>query len=220
MRTNRAFLFIIATLRVSFPAWSSAQGAVVDKTTFKGTDIATEFTVNRDVSCPDGSLGRVAASGFVLGSSLVVKVKGDGKTSLNAVFVELDSYSDTCSGKTLGFATESFPDGLNPPNKNLKKATMAGNAVLADPEAGVDVLVALDINVAGVGPLSSQSDSTRTRTVMSAHGPITITVTKSTGNGRDGVASGTMTFDGLTVNPSFSLTSLGFDKNVDVTIEK
>jgi hypothetical protein len=29
-----------------------------------------------------------------------------------------------------------------------------------------------------------------------------------------------MTFEGVKVTPTFSLTTLGFDKNVDITIEK
>ena len=199
---------------------SVVQAAVVEKTTFKGTDVSTSFAISGDVTCPDGSPGQVLASGFLLGSSLVVKTKGEGKTSLNAVFMELDSYSNACTGTTLGFATESIPDGLNPPNKNLKKAKLTGTAVLADPDAGVEVSVALDIKVEGTGPLISDSDSTRTRTVTTPHGPVTITVTKSTENGRDGVASGTMTLEGVTVTPTFSLTTLGFDKNADITIEK
>lgn len=224
MRTNTAPLLLrwlftwlipcLATIGFS----SAVEAAVVDKTKFKGTDVATEFTVSGDIRCPDGTPGQISGSGFVLGSSLVVKTTGEGKTSLNGVFVELDSYGNSCTGTSLNFATESFADGLNPPNKNLKKAALQGNTILVDPDTGVAISLALDIGVRGTGPLISQSDSTRTRVVTAPAGPITITVTKSTDNSRDGIATGTMTFEGVTVTPTFSGATLGFDKNVDVTI--
>jgi hypothetical protein len=216
MRTRAALLLVATTVFFS----SAVQAAVVEKTKFRGTDVATVFTVTGDISCPNGTPGQVLGSGFILGSSLVVKTTGEGKTSLNGVFVELDSYSNSCTETSLDFATDSFPDGLNPPNKNLKKAALEGSTVLVDPVTGVEVSVALDIKVAGTGPVISQSDSTRTRVVPPPAGPITITITKSTDNGRDGVATGTMTFEGVTVTPTFSGATLSFDKNVDVTIER
>lgn len=195
---------------------SPAQAAVVEKQSFSGTQAATSFSASTTIRCGRHSTAIVSATGFLAGSSSVTKQTGTPKTVSNGIFVEIDSYSNGCTGANLGFATGGIANGLTPPDRRLNSAGLNGTTLVQDPGSGVQISVKLDVVIEGIGPLNASASSTKTRTVA----PVTITITNSSSANRDGVGSGTITIDGVELDPTFTSTTLSDNANSVITIEK
>jgi hypothetical protein len=198
----------------------TAHAAVVEKTKFKGSQVATQFSATATIHCAAGGTATAAATGFLSGSASISKMTGSTKMLNNGIFVEIDSYSNGCTGAGIGFADGGIANGLTPPTKKLVSAALDGTALVQDFGSGAQVSVTLNIDVNGTGPLTSESSSSHTRTVPAPGGPITITITHSANSSREGVATGTVTVDGVVFHPTFSSTTMSFSKNSEITIEK
>jgi hypothetical protein len=197
-----------------------AQAAVVEKTRFKGSQVATSFSASKTIHCAGGTTATATANGFLSGSASISKMTGSAKMLNNGIFVEIDSYSNGCTGAGIGFSEGSIANGLTAPNRNLVSAALDGTTLVQDFDSGAQVSVALDVDVQGTGTITSSSSSSHTRTVPTPDGPITITITHSSSSNREGVATGTVTVDGVVFRPTFSSTSMSFSKNSEITIEK
>ncbi len=98
----------------------------------RGASAATSFSGSATIHCAGGGSGTVSASGFLSGSQTITKATGSPKTVNNGIFVEVDSYSNTCTGATLGFADGGIANGFTPPSVRLNSAQVAGTTTVQD----------------------------------------------------------------------------------------
>jgi hypothetical protein len=218
MQTKIALAFVIALTSVSLG--SIAHAKTVDKQKFKGSQTATSFTVNEALTCADGTSGSVFASGFLSGSDSITKETGTPKTTSNGVFVELDIYSNTCTGVNFNFGDGSIPNGYTPPNKSLSSAGLMGTASVQDFDTGRTISVAIDLVVEGTGPITASKSHSHTRTVQTPGGPITINIDSSANSSRAGDVSGTLAIDGTEFDATYSSTTLSTNASMEITISK
>jgi hypothetical protein len=197
-----------------------ARAATVEKDSFKGSQAATFFTSTTAIACAGGGTGTVSASGFLSGSESISKQTGSPKTVSNGVFVEIDSYANSCTGASLSFGDGGITSGFAPPNKKLASAGLEGVASVQDFSTGLSISVDLDLVIVGTGPITTEKSHSRTKTVESPGGPITITISRSSSSNRAGVVSGTITIDGVALDADFSSTTLSSNASTDITIEK
>jgi len=215
-KTALALVTAFATTALGF----SASAKTVDKQKFKGTQAATSFTVNEALTRADGSSGSVFASGSLLGSDSISKETGTSKTTANGVFVELDIYSNTCTGVNFGFGDGNIFDGYTPPNKKLNSAGLMGTASVQDFGTGNTIAVTIDLVIEGTGPLTASTSHSRTRTVQTPGGPITITIDNSANSNRAGDVSGTLSIGGTEFDATFSSATLSTNANMEITVNK
>src|SRR5450432_1938311 len=215
-KTTLALFTMLATTAVGF----SASAKTVDKQKFKGTQAATSFTINEPLTCADGSGGNVFSSGFLSGSNSISKETGTPKTIVNGVFVELDIYSNTCTGVNFGFGDGNIVDGYTAPNKRLNSAGLMGTASVQDFGTGNTIAVTIDLVIEGTGPLTASTSHSRTRTVQTPGGPITITIDNSANSNRAGDVSGTLSIGGTEFDATFSSATLSTNANMEITVNK
>ena len=208
--------FVLAATLVSTGFGAGAHAAVVEKDVFIGKQAATSFSGTATITCADGSSGTVSALGFLSGSEQFSKQTGTPKTFSNGVFVEIDSYFNDCTGASLGFSDAGIANGFTPPNKRLNSAGLEGTALVQDFDTGAQIPVVIDIVIQGTGPLTASKSSSKTKTLH----PLTITINKSSNANRAGVASGTISIDGVQLDTTFSATTLSDNASFDLTIEK
>ena len=218
MQTKIALAFV--TVLTSLSLGSIAHAKTVDKQKFKGSQTATTFTVNEALTCADGTSGSVFASGFLSGSDSISKETGSPKTTSNGVFVELDIYSNTCTGVNFNFGDGSIPNGYTPPNKNLNSAGLMGTTSVQDFDTGRTISVAIDLVVEGTGPITASKSHSHTRTVQTPGGPITINIDSSANSNRAGDVSGTLAIDGTEFDATYSSTTLSTNASMEITINK
>jgi len=211
---------VLATALATTGLGYSAHAATVDKQKFKGSQAATSFSANNALTCADGSAGTVFASGFLSGSDSVSKETGTPKTVSNGIFVEVDIYSNTCTGVNFNFGDGSIANGYTPPNKKLNSAGLEGSTTVQDFDTGKTIPVVLDLVIEGTGPLTAEKAHSKTRTVQGKHGPVTITITTSADSSRAGIVSGTLSVDGVELDATFSPTTLSSNGNTEITINK
>ena len=214
MRMQMTFVLIATLVSAGFAA--SAQAAVVEKDVFIGKNAGTSFSGTATITCADGSQGTVSALGFLSGSEQISKQTGTPKTFSNGVFVEIDSYFNDCTGASLGFSDAGIANGFTPPNKRLNSAGLEGTALVQDFDTGAKIPVVIDIVIQGTGPLSAGRSSSKNKTLH----PLTITISKSSNANRAGVASGTISIDGVPLDTTFSATTLSDNASFELTIEK
>ena len=212
-------LLLVTTLTTTGLAYS-AQAKTVDKQKFKGSQAATSFSANNALTCADGTTGTVFSSGFLSGSDSISKETGTPKTVTNGIFVEVDIYSNTCTGVNFNFGDGSIANGYTPPNKKLNSAGLEGSTTVQDFDTGNTIPVVLDLVIEGTGPLTATKAHSKTRTVEGKNGPVTITTTTSANSNRDGVVSGTLSIDGTELDATFSPTTLSSNGSTEITIEK
>ena len=215
MRTTKSLLLVSALMVGSIGG--RAFGATVDKQSFKGSQAATFFSGSGTVACAGGGSGTVFASGMLSGSQSITKDTGSPKTVSNGVFVEIDSYSNSCPGAPpFGFATGGFADGFTPPNPHLNSAELAGTTTVQDFDSGATLAVSIDLVFEGTGPLTSGKNNTKTRTT----GPVTITITHSANANRAADVSGTISIGGVALDATFNTSTLSSNANTTITITK
>ena len=215
MRTRMNLLMVTALVLLG--ASGRAFGAVVvDTQVFKGSQGATTFSGTASIRCSGGGRGTVSAAGFLSGSQTITKTSGSPKMVNNGVFVEVDSYSNTCTGVTLGFADGGIANGFTPPNAHLNSAQLLGSTTVQDFDTGLSVPVVIDVVLEGTGAITASKSTTTTKT----KGPVTITITSSASASRAADASGTIKIGGVDVDATFSSTTLSSNANATITITK
>jgi hypothetical protein len=217
MRTKLSLLLVSALLVGS--AGGRAYGAVVvDSQAFKGSQAATTFSGSVTISCGRGKgSGTVSASGFLSGSQQINKVTGSPVTVSNGDFVEVDSYSNTCTGVSLGFLTGGSSNVFTPPSLRLNSAQILGSTTVGDFNSPPNTLtVSLDVVFEGTGAITTSKSTTTTKT----KGPLTITITSQASSNRAADASGTIKINGVDIDATFSSGTLSSNANATVTITK
>lgn len=216
----QAKLTVMAVAGLIGTLTSIAHAGSVDKQKLTGASVGTSFSAETAITCGDGTQGSVFVTGFLVGSQSIVKETGTPKTFNNGIFVEIDSYSDSCTGTSLGFAAGGIADGFTPPNTNLDSSRFTGTTSVQDFGSGASVVVTLNIAITGTGVISANQGKTKTKTVQDSNGPATISISRSAFSSRDGTASGTITIDGVVLRPTFSVTSLFRSSSATITITK
>jgi hypothetical protein len=211
---------LISAMMLMTVAEDARAAAKVEKDKFKGVQVATQFSIDASVTCADGSEGNVSAGGFVAGSETITKQTGSPKTVSNGVFLEIDSYFNSCTGTSFGFGDGGIADGFAAPNRKLDSAGFEGTAVVLDFDTGAELAVSLELVVVGTGPVTSSKSTTKTKTVSCPHGAVTITINRTASANREGMASGTIGIEGFELTPTFSSTTLSDSSNTDITIQK
>jgi len=212
-------LVLTATLAVTGLGFG-ARAATVDKQKFKGSQAATSFSANNALTCADGSAGSVFASGFLSGSDSISKETGTPKTVTNGIFVEVDIYSNTCTGVNFNFGDGSIANGYTAPNKKLNSAGLDGSTTVQDFDTGNTIPVVVDLVIEGTGPVTATAAHSKTKTVQGKHGPVTITITTSANSTRAGLVSGSLTIDGVELDATYSSTTLSSNGSTEITIDK
>jgi len=218
MRTRLNLLMVTASLVfVAAGGRAFGAGATVDKQSFKGSNASTSFSGSATIACAGGGSGTVSAAGFLSGSQSVTRTKGSPKTVNNGVFIEIDSYSNTCTGVNLGFLTGGIANAFTAPNAHLNSAQIIGSTTVNDFSDPPNTLtVSLDVVFEGVGPVTAGRSTTVTKT----KGPLTITITSSANASRTADASGEITINGVVLDTTFSVTTLNSNANSTLTITK
>lgn len=212
-------LLTLATM-TALAGSATARAATVDRFTFKGTQVFTEFSGSNTITCADGTSGDVFVSGFISGAEQMFRSGNDGFTS-NGVNVTVFSYANSCTGTSFGFAEGVIPNGLTPPNPALLSATLRGSgALLLDFGAGGSVPFSLNVSVQGTGPISAGRDTSVTRVVDGPGGPTTIVISHSANANRSGTATGTITIEGFTIPLTFTTTTLSRNGSSQIVVNR
>lgn len=215
MRTKLSLLMVAALVFVA--GRGRAFGAVtVEKQSFKGSRADTFFSGSATIACAGGGSGTLSMSGMISGSQSIMKTTGSPKTFNNGAFIEVDNYSNTCTGLMFGFADGGFANGFTPPNAHLNSAQVLGTAPVQDPSSGATIQVAMDVVWEGTGPLSAEKSHTITKT----KGPFTITITRQASATRSADVSGTLTVDGVNIDATFNSSTLSSNANGTLTVSK
>jgi hypothetical protein len=211
-------LLMVTASLMFVAAGGRAFGAVtVSKQSFRGSSAATSFSGSATIACAGGGSGTVSATGFLFASQSVTRTPGSPTTFNNGVSVEIDSYSNTCTGVNLGFLTGGFANGFTPPNAHLNSAQILGSTTVQDFNDVPNTLaVSLDVVFEGTGPISAGRSTTTTKT----RGPLTITINSSANANRTADASGDIRVGGVLLDTTFSVTTLSSNSNSTITITK
>jgi len=191
----------------------------VQRTTFSGSQAQVGFFGSGQLTCADGSMGFVSVTGFLNGAQQIFSTTGTPQTIGNGVYVEIDSFFNTCTGLALSGAGQ-IVNGFTPPDKKLTSARLAGTAQVQDFGTGATVPITLDVAISGDGTLTSSKANSHTKTVGDKGGPLSITTSHGASSNRSGTASGTMSIDGVAIDPQFFFAVLVANDNTTTTISK
>lgn len=196
-----------------------AHAATVDKQTFNGTQASTSFSIDQEITCANGSGGSVFAFGFLSGAEQVTKETGSPKVVSNGINVELDSYSNSCTGTSFngfGGAANAFAA----PNKKLTSAGLQGTVSVQNFDGGATLNVGVDVVIVGTGAISTSKSSNKTKTLQCPGGTVTITINRSANSNRSGNPSGSLNIEGFELDPTFSGATLIDNSSTTITIAK
>lgn len=192
---------------------------VVEQDTFIGSQVPVGFFGSGEVTCADGSHGFVSAFGSLTGAQQITRSTGTTKTISNGVFLEIDSFFNTCTGLAVsGFG--SIVNGFTPPDKKLTSSALVGTGSVQDFGSGATVAVSIDITVTGTGNTSQSKSNSQSKTIGSHGGPLQINVSHFANSNRSGSASGTISIDGVAIDPQFFFAILIANDNSSTTISK
>lgn len=138
----------------------------------------------------------------------------------NGIFVEIDGYSNTCTGTNFGFADGGITNGYVPPDKQLTSAQLIGNGNVQDFDSGRSISVSLNLTLTGVGPISSSISSSISRVVATHTAPLNMSVTHSANTNRAGITSGSISIEGFSLTPIFFFADLITNGNSQVIIQR
>lgn len=174
---------------------------VIQQVSFSGQQAAFQFTASTSITCADGSTGMAAAFGFISGAQQIFDSTGSPQSISNGTFVEIDSYSNSCTGVFFS-GDGGLSGGFTPPDKQLDSASMQGNGFVQDFGTGNTFAFSLDVSIVGSGSTSSEKSTSHSKVTGTTHGNVSISHSKSASSNRSGTATGSITVDTVTF-PSF-----------------
>jgi hypothetical protein len=218
MRTRAigSLLLLLIFASGSAPARAATD---VQRFTFKGSQVFIAFMGSASITCADGTTGIAAANGFLNGAQQIISSTGTPTTVSNGVLVSL-TYFNSCTNAAVGFADGTIVNGLTPPDKNLNAAALAGSTVVQDVGSGQTVPVTINVSVVGDGTLSQSKSNSHGKIVGTKGGPLQISTSHFANSNRSGTASGTISVDGIALNPDFIFASLVANDNSSMTVSK
>jgi hypothetical protein len=210
-------LFVAAVaLGTSVPARAAT---VIARFTFANDQVSTRFSGSGPTTCSDGSPGFVAAGGTLFGAQTVQSQTDQPTFNSNGVVVLLDFYFNSCTGLSFSGAGQVV-NGLTPPDKKLTSATMVGTAVVQDFGTGATIPVSFNVTVTGTGTLSQTKSNSKSRQIGTTGGPLFMSHDHQQNQNRQGTAEGTLSVDGVAIDPQFFFGLLNANDNSQLTISK
>jgi len=219
MRNRVVGSLLIAAVSLGTSAPARAAGTVVSRVTFVGNQATAVFFGTGPTTCSDNSPGFVAAGGSLQGAEQIFSQTGQPGFSANAVYVQLDFYFNSCSGLTFSGAGQVL-NGLTGPDKKLTSATLVGTGLVQDFSVGAQIPVSINVSITGTGTLSQSKSSSKSREIGTKGGPLTMTQNHGQNQNRLGTAVGTMSIDGIAIDPQFNFAIMNANDNSTLTITK
>ena len=219
MRTRSIRFLLLAVAFVGVASGIAFAATDIQKFSFTGAQVSVGFFGSGEVTCADGTQGFVSAFGSLQGAEQIFRQTGTPTTLANGVFVEIDSFFNTCTNVGLS-GSGGVANALTPPDKKLTSAAMVGSASVQDFGSGATVPVVFNVNVLGTGTATQSKSSGHSKTLGDKGGPIMITTSHSANTNRSGTATGTISIDGVAIDPQFYFSFLNLNDNSSTTISK
>jgi hypothetical protein len=197
-----------------------ARAAEIQRVSFSGSQAVVGFFGSAQITCADGLFGFAAATGSLSGAEQIFASTGSPPSMANGVFVQIDSYFNTCTGVSVGGASGGITDGFTAPDKKLTSATMAGTTLVQDFGTGAQISVTVDVDVIGTGQITQSKGHNKTTLKGSTGGPIQVTMSRSANGNRTGTPEGTISVDGVAIAPEFFFSILVNNSSAQQTITK
>jgi hypothetical protein len=218
MRTRASGIMLLVAF-IAGQGTSAFAATEVQHVTFTGSQVAVGFFGSGEVTCADGSQGFVSAFGSLSGAQQVTRSTGTPQTLSNGVFVEIDSYFNTCTNQALS-GTGGIANGFTPPDKQLTSAALVGTASVQDFSSGATIPVSINITVQGVGNTSQSKSNSQSKTIGAKGGPLMINVSHFANSNRSGTATGTISIGGVAIDPQFFFAILIANDNASTSISR
>jgi hypothetical protein len=197
------------------------RAAEIQRSTFQGSQVLAGFFGSASITCTDGvSTGFVSAFGSLQGAEQIFTSTGAPPFMSNGVLVQIDSYSNSCTGQILGGMSGGIPNALTPPDKKLSSAAMVGSALVQDFFSGVQIPVSIDVDVIGSGQTSQSKGHNKTKIKGATGGPIIVSTDRSANGNRGATPEGTIIIDGVDIAAEFSFGLLISNSSATQTISK
>jgi hypothetical protein len=209
---------VLVALSIGAAAPADATTEIL-KETFSGSQVIAGFFGSGSLTCPDGTPGFVSAFGSLTGALQITKSPGTPSSMSNGVFVEVDSFFNTCTGQGLS-GSGGIPGGFTPPDKKLTSSAMSGSTLVQDFGSGLQIPVSVNVSVVGTGNLSQSKDNSQSKTVGSTGGPLSINHSHFANSNRSGTATGTITIDGTPIDAEFFFSLLIANDNSSMSVSK
>jgi hypothetical protein len=198
-----------------------ARAAEIQRVTFQGSQVVAGFFGSASITCADGvTPGFVSAFGSLSGAEQIFTSTGAPPFMSNGILVQIDSYSNSCTGQILGGLSGGIPNGLTPPDKKLSSAAMVGSTLVQDFSSGAQIPVSVDVDVIGSGQTSQSKAHSKTKIKGATGGPIIVSTDRSANGNRGGTPEGTIIIDGVDIAAEFSFGLLITNSSASQTISK
>jgi len=198
-----------------------ARAAEIQRSTFQGSQVVAGFFGGASTTCADGvTTGFVSAFGSLWGAEQIFTSTGAPPFMSNGILVQIDSYSNSCTGQIFGGMSGGIANGLTPPDKHLTSAAMAGSTLVQDLFSGDQIPISVDVNVIGSGQTSQSKAHSKTKIKGSTGGPIVVSSDRSANGNRGGTPEGTIIIDGVDIGAEFSFGILITNSSASQTIIK
>jgi len=181
-----------------------AHAAEIQRVGFQGTGATVQFFGTAPLTCPDGSTGFVGVFGSLAGAEQVSSQTGVPKVFANGIFVSIDGYTNSCTFFSVSGANNFVENAFVPLDAKLRGTSMVGSTVVTDFNTGAQLSVSFDIDVDADGPLNTSKSTSKSKVRSTKGGPVTVNKSRTANNNRTGDAEGTLTIDGVVLNPDFS----------------
>lgn len=193
----------------------------VQRVTFSGSQAAFEFEASTSVDCGGGVTGVATALGFISGSDQINFSTGSPQSISNGTFIEIDFYSNTCTGAFLSFGDGGIANSYTAPDKKLTSAAIAGVATVQDFNTGNTFAVTLNVSFAGTGSTSQEKSSSHSKTTGTTHGNLSISHSKSASASRQATVTGSVGIDSVTFTSlDIFFSSLSSSSSDTLTVSK
>ena len=207
---------LMAMAGVALSTGSAAAATEVARYGFSGAQASAVFTATTSITCPGDVGGFAMVIGSLQGSEQISSSSDSPPYIANGVYVQLQGYYNSCTGiSAAGFGGVS--GGFTPPTNKLTSAHMAGSGSVQNYSTGARIAVSFDVEIVGVGGISTSKSNSQSRTMGTKTGPLTINHDHSANTNRSGEASGTVTVDGITF-PTIESYYSGLNTNSTATI--
>lgn len=220
MRTKVAFVGATVVALTTIAGIAHASPAIVMKEKFSGSQAFALFQINQSITCAGGGTGSVFAFGNVSGADQIITQKGSPQINGNGTFVEIDSYSNTCTGTNFGSAAGAVANGYVPPDNKLTSARTTGSGFIQDFSTALAYSVTLNLTFTGIGPTNESKSNSMSRTISATGKPLTIQHSHFENENRGALVSGTITLEGFQLSPVTFFGDLVANDNSEVTVTK
>lgn len=197
------------------------QAAVVENTTVRGSQIAVFVDSTETITCADMSQGTATLSAFISGGQFVDRTPGGPPNGSSGTFVEIHSYTNSCTGENVSFAIGGVEGGVFGPTGGLSLGAISGSGEAGTlDEQPVVLPFTLDITVRGTGPISSSTGTTVSKDGQCGTGTCTITIERSASRNRAGAVTGTVTVAGVEFTVDGSSSTMSLNAGTTITVSR